>query len=212
MNGRPSRMRNTTSGAVRSRFPPGWRRYAKSPAAPPGTEVACANSRTVAMPPLCSVLRYALLALFGRMSRALQRCPGLPGTVGSISSSSGVWNVAPAGKITKRQIGQCHVEVARDSLARIHIRRNPHPSVSLSETKSSEHCLASGSASVLMFAPLHRQDALQPCCASATNFPSYLTRKLRRSVSSRKHRKISSRSFLLSIRPSRQRVTTAVSR
>ncbi len=37
------------------------RRYAESPAATPGTEAACANSRTVASPPLCSVLRYAHL-------------------------------------------------------------------------------------------------------------------------------------------------------
>lgn len=46
----------------RSRFPPCRRRYAKPPADTPGTEIACANSRTVALPPLCSVLRCALLS------------------------------------------------------------------------------------------------------------------------------------------------------
>jgi hypothetical protein len=48
------------------------RRYAKSPAAAPGAELSCANSRTVARPPLCSVLRYALLAQLVWIAAALQ--------------------------------------------------------------------------------------------------------------------------------------------
>lgn len=45
-------------GGSRSRVPP-RRRYADAPAATLLPISACANSRTVAVPPLCSVLRYA---------------------------------------------------------------------------------------------------------------------------------------------------------
>lgn len=66
-------------GCSRSRLPPCRRRFAQAPTAAPGTEAACANSRTAAVPPLCSVLRYALLSL-GRMLRregqsVLTSCP-----------------------------------------------------------------------------------------------------------------------------------------
>jgi hypothetical protein len=60
-------------------------RFAQSPAAATGTEVACANSRTVAMPPLCSVLRYAHCELAG----------GLPPGVGFRIGIWAAWNRDP---------------------------------------------------------------------------------------------------------------------
>jgi hypothetical protein len=107
-------------GCSRSRFPPGLRRYAKSPAATPGTEVACANSRTVAMPPLCSVLRYALLALLGRTGRLSRRIVHFPRRLTSKPQVRRVWNLGPCWQIwlkTERQIAQPHGEIAHYSLA-----------------------------------------------------------------------------------------------
>lgn len=56
-----------------------------------------------------------------------------------------------------------------------------------------------------------KSNSVQRGYGAGTNLPSYRTRKLRRSASSRKHKKISSRSLLLSSRPSRQSVTTTAS-